>query len=395
MIKRFDMSKPRKVCVVITNRASYGRVKSMMKAINEHPELKLQLVVTSSTLIEKYGNADKLIERDGFEINERVYCQLEGATPETNAKTTGLAIIELSSIFARLQPDFTVTVADRFETIATAIAATFTNHPLVHIQGGDVSGNIDDSVRHSITKLAHIHFPCTKLSAQRIIQMGEDPSHVHNVGCSAIDAISQIDLSIPYKFIDTMGGSGAILDFKKPYVVLSQHSVTSEYEYAEQQITESLYAIEKLKANAVILWPNPDSGSDGVSKGIRVFKEKFKDDERFHYVRNLSVENYAILIKNCSCLIGNSSSGLREGSFLGVPTINIGNRQRGRECDNNIYNVVEHDRNKIHEAIKIMIKKGNKLKSSDLFGDGTAGQKMADILSQYSELSLQKTFNLI
>lgn len=389
MIKSFDMSKPRTVCVVITNRASYGRVKSFLKAINNHPELKLQLVVTASTLIEKYGHADKLIERDGFIINERVYCQLEGATPETNAKTTGLAIIELSSIFERLNPDFVVTVADRYETIATAIAATYTNHPLIHIQGGDVSGNIDDSVRHAITKLAHIHFPCTGLSAERIIQMGEDPWNIHNVGCSAIDAIASIDLSLPDNFIEQMGGSGASLDFKQPYIVVAQHSVTSEYEQAEFQINETLAAVEMMDMNAVILWPNPDSGSDGVSKGIRVFKEKYKDDKRFHYVKNLSVENYARLIKNCKFLVGNSSSGLREGAFLGVPAVNIGNRQQDRECGNNVLHVGEHDRKQIYN---VMIQFNKKLKSDNLFGNGTAGQKMADIISEYESICLQKRF---
>ena len=180
----------RKICVVIINRANYGRIKTVLQAIQEHPDLELQVVAGSSLLLERHGSAVDVLRAEGFPVSAEVYMALEGETPLTMAKSVGLGVLELTSIFNHLKPDIVLTIADRFETIATAIAASYMNILVAHTQGGEVTGSIDESVRHAVTKLAHLHFPATKLSAERVIRMGEDPERVHMTGCPSIDIVA-------------------------------------------------------------------------------------------------------------------------------------------------------------------------------------------------------------
>jgi UDP-hydrolysing UDP-N-acetyl-D-glucosamine 2-epimerase len=182
----------RKVCVVVGSRANYSSIKSAMRAIEEHPDLQLQLVVGASALLDRYGSVAELIERDGFDADERVFMLIEGETPSTMAKSTGLGLLELPTAFDRLAPDVVITVGDRFETMATALAATYMNIPLAHTMGGEVSGNIDESIRHAVTKFAHIHFPACTDAAERIVRLGEDPESVHVVGCPRMDLVAEV-----------------------------------------------------------------------------------------------------------------------------------------------------------------------------------------------------------
>ena len=186
----------RKVCVVVASRANYGRVKYVLKAIQAHPDLELQLVVGASVLLDRFGNALRVIEKDGFTPTRKIYYVIEGENLETQAKSTGLGIIELSTVFEDIRPDVVVTVADRYETMATAIAATYLNIPLAHIQGGEITGNIDELVRHAITKLSHYHFPSTEQSRERLIKMGEEPERIVNSGCPSIDTLCHQDLTV-------------------------------------------------------------------------------------------------------------------------------------------------------------------------------------------------------
>src|SRR5205809_910666 len=182
----------KKICVVVGSRANYSSIKSAMRAIQKHPDLELQLVVGASALLDRYGSVVRLIENEGFEVNARLYMLVEGETPLTMAKSTGLGLVELSSILDNLRPDCVLTVGDRFETMATALAAAYMNIPLAHTMGGEVSGTIDESIRHAITKLAHIHFPANREAADRIIRLGEHPDAVHVVGCPRIDLMAEI-----------------------------------------------------------------------------------------------------------------------------------------------------------------------------------------------------------
>jgi UDP-hydrolysing UDP-N-acetyl-D-glucosamine 2-epimerase len=368
----------RKVCIVVNSRANYGRIVSVMNAVREHPRLDLQLILGASALLSRFGNLGERVEADGFHPIAMVHSIIEGETPTTMAKSTGLAIIELATQFENLKPDIVLTVADRFETMATAVAASYMNIPLAHTQGGEVTGSIDESVRHAITKLAHVHFAATELAAQNIIRMGEDPATVFLTGCPSIDAIASLDLSLPRDIFNRYRGVGGDLDSSRPYLVVLQHPVTTEYGRGSDQINETLEAIAALDMQTVWLWPNVDAGSDEISKGLRMYRER-RNPKNIHFYKNFSVEDYARLIHNCVCLIGNSSSSLREGAFLGVPSVNIGTRQSGRERGANVIDV-DYDAIQIEKAVRRQMATGRYCRNS-LFGDGTAGTKIADILA--------------
>lgn len=381
----------RKVCVVVNSRANYGRVKSVMRAVVKHPKLKLQLLVGASALLHRFGSVVEVIRADGFEPTAVVHSIVEGETPTTMAKSTGLGILELASQFENIKPDVVLTVADRFETIATAIAASYMNIPVAHTQGGEVTGSIDESVRHAVTKLAHMHFPSSQRAYDFLIRMGEDPETVHLTGCPAMDVVADSDLSLPPDLFKRYAGVGADIDPNKPYLVVLQHPVTTEYGKGFAQIGQTLEAISRIGMQAAWLWPNVDAGSDDISKGLRVFREHHNPDY-LHFYRNFSPEDYVRLLDNCACLVGNSSSGLREGAFMGVPCVNIGTRQQGRERAENVVDV-GYDASAIEAAIRKQLKHG-KYPQSKLFGDGTAGQQIADILAT-AEFRIQKMLSYV
>jgi UDP-hydrolysing UDP-N-acetyl-D-glucosamine 2-epimerase len=381
----------RKIAVVVASRANYGRIKATLEAIRQHPDLELRLIVGASALLHRFGKVIDIIEADGFQVDARVYLVVEGENPTTMAKSTGLAVIELATIFENLKPDIVLTVADRYETLATAVAASYMNIPLAHTQGGELTGSIDESVRHAITKLAHLHFPTTAESAARLVKMGEDPKRVFQVGCPSIDAICGLSLEMNDAFIDRYArrGVGGRVDFRKPYLVVLQHPVTTEYGSGLAQIRETLDAVHELRIPTVWLWPNVDAGSDDVSKGIRAFREERKPDF-IHFVINLPVEDYAVLINNAACLVGNSSSGIREGSWLGTPVVNIGTRQRNRERGGNVVDV-GYDQRAIVDAIRRQMAHG-RYPRNPLYGDGTASRRIATALAA-ADLSIDKGFH--
>jgi len=384
------MAGKRKICVVILSRANYGSIKSVMEAIKNHQNLELQLVVGGSTLIPRYGEAIQVIQKDGFNPDELIYIIVEGENPITMAKSTGLAIIELSTCFQKLQPDVILTVGDRYETMATAIAASYMNIPLAQTMGGEVSGTIDESIRHAVTKLANIHFPANSNSAQRIIKMGEDPNTVHCVGCPRIDLVAKTlhqNPNIDNNIFKDFKGVGGKIDLNIPFLLVSQHPVTTEYMDARKQIEETLFALQELKMPTILLWPNIDAGSDLISKGIRTFRENNDSSKYLHVFTNLPPEIYTRLMNNCACIVGNSSSAIREGAFIGVPGVNIGTRQNSRDRAKNIIDV-GYNRNEIISAIKNQISNG-KYPSDNLYGNGNAGVQIAHILSDCN-LSVQK-----
>lgn len=385
-MKPVQHSRRRKVCVLVNSRANYGRVKSVMRAVADHPDLELQLVLGASALLQRFGNVREVIESDGFTPHATVHSIVEGETPTTMAKSTGLAIIELATQFENLKPDIVVTVADRFETLATAVAASYMNIPLAHTQGGEVTGSIDESVRHAVTKLAHIHFPATRLAADYLVRMGEAPDTVHFTGCPAIDLIAGIDLSLPDDLFVRYRGVGAELAPTRPYLVVLQHPVTTEYGQGFAQINETLQAVARLGMQTAWLWPNVDAGSDDVSKGLRVYREKVRPDW-LHLYRNFAPEDYARLINNAACLVGNSSSGLREGAFLGVPVVDVGTRQGGREHAPNVVHA-GYNADEIYAAVRRQIAHG-RYAGSEMFGTGDAGKRIASLLAT-STFRIQK-----
>jgi UDP-hydrolysing UDP-N-acetyl-D-glucosamine 2-epimerase len=370
---------PRKVCVVVASRANYGRIKTTLQAIRAHPCLELQLVVSASALLSRFGSAIDVIRADGFEPDRCLHIIVEGENPTTMAKSTGLAVMEMATAFENLQPDLALTVADRFETLATAVAASYMNIPVAHTQGGEVTGSIDESVRHAITKLSHVHFPSTEGSRERLLRLGEDPRHVYLTGCPAMDLLAPIAEEAPRPdLLKRYGGVGREVDLSKPYLVVLQHPVTTEYGSGFEQINETLGAVHEQGLQAVWFWPNVDAGSDDVSKGIRTFRERVPDNQ-IHFYLNVSPEDYARLILRCACLVGNSSSALREGAFLGVPAVNVGSRQGGRERAENVIDA-NYDRAEIAAAISEQLDHGP-YPPSRLFGDGQAGGRIAEALA--------------
>lgn len=371
----------RTVCVVITARPSYSRIKTALAAIEAHPSLELKLIVAASALLDRYGTAVNVIERDGFKITERVFMVLEGESPTSMAKTTGLGMLELATVFDNHKPDVVVTVADRYETLATAVAASYMNVPLAHVQGGEVSGSIDEKVRHAITKLSDLHFVSTKRAGERVIRMGEDPATVYTTGCPSIDLAAQIVSSPALDFdpFKKYGGVGADLDLSQGYAVVMQHPVTTEYQLARAHVTETLLAARDVGVPTLWFWPNVDAGSDGTSTGIRAFRE-IEKPSNIHFFKNMEPTDFLRLLYNARCLVGNSSVGIREAAFLGVPVVNAGTRQAGRERGPNVRDV-GYRREEIVDAMQTQLAHG-RYPSDPLYGDGTAGTRIANLLAE-------------
>ncbi len=374
------MSK-RKIAVVITARPSYSRIKTALEAINENPDLELQLIVAASALLNRYGNAINVIQNDGFKVSAKVFSLLEGENLTAQAKTAGLGILELSSVFERLEPDAVVTVADRFETMSTAIAASFMNIPLVHIQGGEVTGNIDEKVRHAITKLSDLHMVASPKAYERVVKMGEYEKKVFMTGCPSIDIADEILQKPTLNFdpIKKYGGVGNDFDYKSGYIVVMQHPVTNEYGDARKHVEETLHAVHDLKIPTFWFWPNVDAGADGTSKGIRAFREDH-DVTNIRFFKNMVPKDFLRLLKNSQCLIGNSSVGIRECAYLGVPVVNIGSRQSGRERGKSVIDV-QYSKIEIKNAILKHLEHGHFL-SDKIYGKGDAGRQIADLLAK-------------
>ena len=379
----------RKICVVITARPSYSRIKTALQAIKDHKGLELQLVVAGAALLGRYGNAVDYIEQDGFTIAEKVYMVLEGENKTAMAKTTGLGVMELATVFDKLQPDMVVTIADRFETIATSIAASYQNIPLVHIQGGEVTGNIDEKVRHANTKLADIHLVASENARNRVIKLGEHPEKVFNTGCPSIDIAKDIKEKPALDFdpLKKYGGVGASIDASGDYLVVMQHPVTTEYQSAKEDVLKTLEVVHELGVPTFWFWPNVDAGSDGTSNGIRSFRESM-NPQNIRFFKNMEPQDFLKLLVNSKCLVGNSSVGIRECAYLGVPVVNIGTRQNGRDRGNNVLDVA-YEKLAIKQAIKNQIGV-TQVASSSIYGDGDAGNKIAAILAT-CELSFHKT----
>jgi len=370
----------RKVCVVITARPSYSRIKTALLALRDHPDVELQLVVAASAVLDRFGNIVKVIQADGLEINAKVYMVLEGENLVTSAKTTGLGLMELATVFDNLKPDVVVTIADRYETIATAIAAAYMNIPLAHIQGGEITGSIDEKVRHAITKLADIHLVATQKASERVIRMGEDPQSVFVTGCPSIDIAAKImrNPRLDFNPFEKYGGVGTLFDLEKGYLVVMQHPVTTEMDEARRHVTETLNAIQEIRMPTFWFWPNVDAGSEGTAKGIRSFRELY-DVRNIHFFKNMYPEDFLRLLYNSKGIVGNSSVAIRECSFLGVPAVNIGSREAGREHASNVINV-DYDRREIASAIRQHLE-SPKPQTDLLYGDGYAGERIAKLLA--------------
>jgi len=391
------MKGKRKIGIVIGSRANYASIKSVARELKKNKNIELHIYAGASAILDKYGKVEDIIEKDGFHIDERFYMLVEGETPETMAMSTGLGIIRLVDIFQNNKPDIVITVGDRFETMATAISAAYLNIFLAHTMGGEVSGTVDESIRHAVTKFAHIHFPANKRASDRIIKMGEEPKNVFVTGCPRIDIVKEVIDESRRKnnfdenyFWEKYKGVGGNFSLKKDkFLLVLQHPVTTEFHENREHINETLMALNELKIPTIMLWPNADAGSDEISKGIRSFRENNRPDW-LHVFKNLPMEIFVQLMDKCKVLIGNTSSAIREGGIVGVPVVNIGTRQQGRCRGANVIDV-DYKHKEIYNAIKKQIEHG-KYKPNHIYGDGKAGKKIAKILSEIdlNKVDIQK-----
>jgi UDP-hydrolysing UDP-N-acetyl-D-glucosamine 2-epimerase len=380
----------RKVCVVITTRGNYAKMKSVIGLLGTAPDIEMQLVLGGMVVLEKYGRIGSVLEEQGIPVARTIDFVIEGETPVTMSKSAGVATTEFSTAFDELRPDIVVVIADRFECLPIAMAAVYMNIPVAHVEGGEISGSIDESIRHAITKLAHVHFAASEEAANRIQRMGEDPASIFAVGSTSLDVIRQLDLCNldPVRQYQRDFGTGAMIDLPRgEYLVVNQHPVTTEYAENLANIGETIAALEELRLPTVWIMPNMDAGSDGINKGIRQFRETLKP-EYVHFFKSVPIELYAPLLANAACMLGNSSSGIRESAFLGTPTVNIGSRQHGRRRGANVVDV-GYDRRAIVDAVRAQIAHG-KYPTDHLYGDGFASEKIVKTLRTH-RFTIQKT----
>jgi GDP/UDP-N,N'-diacetylbacillosamine 2-epimerase (hydrolysing) len=370
--------KKRLVLAVTGIRSEYDIMSSVFHSINNHPRLDLNVAVTGAHLSENYGHTIDEIEKDGFKIVDRIESLLSGNQESLRIKGLGIQIQGLVQTVLRVKPDFLLVLGDREESISTALISTYMNIPLVHIAGGDrVVGNVDDQVRHAVTKLAHIHLTTNIESKNRIISLGEQKFRVHNVGNPGLDRLvktkklSRSELSKNLNFP---------LSKDESYIVLIQHALSSEVDQAYEQMKVTLEAVKKMEVKTIISFPNSDAGGMGIIKAIN----EFANLPFIYTAKNIPRLEFVNLLRGASCLIGNSSAGILEAPLLKIPVINIGNRQKGRLHSENVEFVV-HNKNKIIGAInKAMLDKeyiARVQKCSNPYGNGKSSDKIAEIIS--------------
>jgi UDP-hydrolysing UDP-N-acetyl-D-glucosamine 2-epimerase len=386
------MNKPsrRKVCVVLVDRANYGRLKPVMRAIAAHPQLELQVIAAGTMVLERFGQPVQVVKHDGFPVDGEIYIELEGSTPATMAKSVGFGVVEFASEFQRLKPDVVLLIGDRYEALAAAIAAAYMNLCIVHIQGGEVSGSIDESARHAISKFAQYHFPSTKRSAEYLLRMGERPDTILGVGCPSSDIARELDRALLPEIINSRGG-GAVLKVNEPFLLVIFHPTTTEFGGERRQMEELLAALDELKVPTALLWPNIDAGADHVSKAIRVFRDQ-KKPAWLRTLVNLSPEDYLKTLANTACAIGNSSSFVRDAGYFGTPVALVGHRQEGRESDVHVTRVAPVAA-EIVLAVKKQLQHG-RYAPSVLYGDGQVSRRIADGLARL-EPYIQKRLHFI
>lgn len=388
-------NKKRKICFVSNNRAEYSRIKTVLSELKKNSGVDFYIVVMGSHLLDSFGKTINDIIADGYSVDYKIFMELEGREPSTMAKSVGIATCDLATYFENKRPDIVVALMDRYENIAVAVAAALMNIPIAHMQGGEVSGTIDESVRHTITKLAHIHFPATELSRQRIIKMGENSGMVFNVGDPASDLLLNTPELSQKEAISFLNGQAPEegrydIDADKPFILAIQHPVTTEFGSGFKQIEESLMALNKINDhNIIFLLPNIDAGGHHILEGIKKFKIEYKMDNLYifkHIAHNIFVN----LMRHARCLFGNSSSGIRESCYFGMPVVNIGTRQERRERGKNVIDA-PYDNKEIYNAVMAQLKHG-KYAPEFLYGDGKSGARIADILANIdlSKIEIQK-----
>lgn len=367
--------KKRVIAVTTGTRAEYGFLRPLLKEIIKSKKLDLKLIVTGMHLSKKHGYTIREIKKDGFRIAAKIPIMPKGDSTYDMARTLGKGITDFSNVLRKLKPDINVILGDRDEALASAIAASHMNIPNAHIHGGDRSrAGIDEYNRHAITKISNIHFAATKASKERILKMGESPKFVYFTGSPAIDEIvsgkitSKNDLEKKYK-----------ITLKGDEIILLQHPVTTQVELSEIQILNTLKALARIQKTVIAIMPNSDAGNKAIIRNLEKFAKKYKFIRLF---RTLPREDYLGLLKNCGVLVGNSSSGMIEGSYFSIPIVNVGIRQDDRQRGSNVMDVPDYAEDKIAHMISKGLKIQKRFATKTMYGDGTASKKIVGILEK-------------
>ncbi|MGE0433713.1 MAG: UDP-N-acetylglucosamine 2-epimerase [Planctomycetota bacterium] len=380
----------RRVCVVLVDRANYGRLKPVMVAIREHVALELQVLAAGTMVLERFNRPVDVVRRDGFTVHGEAFIELEGSTPESMAKSVGLGVIEFATFLRHLAPDIVLIIGDRYEALSATIAAAYMNLPIVHVQGGEVSGSIDESARHAITKFAQFHVPATQLARQRLLLMGERPESILTVGCPSSDLARTLDPPPSGLTAEVLApGSGADIDPAQPFLLVVFHPVTTAYNVEAVQVHELLAALDQLRMPTLMLWPNIDAGSDHVSKEIRRFRTRSGVNSWLRLMINIAPDDYLRVLGGTACAVGNSSSFVRDAGYFGTPVVLVGDRQDGRETDHNVVRVPV-DSAAIADATRVAIRRGRH-PASALYGDGHVAGRVVDALAALAPY-VQKRF---
>ena len=387
--RKTPRSGKRRICFPMTSRAYYGRSQLLLKKLRDHPGIELELMLGGSILLDKYSRhiADD-IEAGGFTISTSLFNVIEGGNHVAMAKTACLTALEFTNGFHAADPDIVVICGDRFEQLAIAMAAAYLDKTIAHIEGGDVTGSIDESVRHAITKLAHIHFVTNDDAHRRVLAMGEDPKYVFTTGSLDVEVASQVAEGITSEALNGYG-VGHEIDVTRPFLVVIQHPVTTEHDN-RRHLEDTMRAVSALDLPVIWIWPNPDAGTGEMADSLRSFRENVPDAVRqMRFITDVPMREFIALLKVATCLIGNSSAGIKECSFLGTPVVNIGARQQGRLHAENVVHA-GYDPGEIAASIRRQMAHGRYLPSHIYHRPG-ASQAIVDVLAG-SELYTQKRF---
>ncbi len=381
----------RVVAVFTGNRAEYGLQLPILRAIDEHPDLEYRLIVSGAHLDANFGRTLAEIEADGFKVHSEVKIDLDADTLHATAKAIGTGVVSMSEALEKIRPDMLVVYADRFEGFAAIIAGTQMNVPTAHIEGGDVTegGALDDSVRHAMSKLAHLHFTTNRQATNRVLALGEEPWRVHTAGFPAIDLIMRGEFATPDEIVERLK-----LDLTRPIVLFTQHSVTTEFDQADAQLAPSLEALSHLAERGVQViatYPNNDAGGRRIIAALEAWAKSAGRNVQLH--RSLGRYFYhgvLGLARDPQCHVvcaGNSSSGIKETPAFGCPAVNIGSRQDGRLRADNVIDA-PYDCARIEAAIGRALNdrefRAVCANAENPYGIGDAGKKIADVLAAVS-----------
>jgi len=384
---RYSIKKKIKICVIGSSRATYGYKKNILKILNKDKDFDLKFIVTGMHLSKKHGYSVKDIIADKIPIYKKINTNFESDDEKKHIFSLSKEMVNLSISYNKIKPDLVLVTGDRAEMFVAALTAVYMKIAVAHIQSGDLSGHIDGSIRHAITKISHLHFASCQDSKKRVLKMGEEKWRVYNTGAPQLD-----DFNLPSKIGINNLNKKLKTKIEKEFIIVMQHPVLYENIDSGLQIEKTLKALEKLPLQKIVIYPNIDTGNNKIIKIIG----KYKNKKNFKIFKNLKREHFIFLLRNASILVGNSSCGILEAASFKLPVINIGNRQKGRLQSKNIINT-GYSSKEIIKAIKV-IQKSKKYKKKlskckNLYGDGKSSIRIVNILKKmkYNKTLLDKT----